>query len=101
MSDLTYLLNYVNPVVLGICLCVGFALKYAKLFEWLGNQYIPLTMLTLGTVINILISWPGSSAAVILGGMISGLASTGLYEMMKNLLSKDRKKEDGNGQKSD
>lgn len=97
MSDLTYLLNYVNPVVLGICLCVGFALKYAKLFEWLGNQYIPLTMLTLGTVINILINWPGISAAVILGGMISGLASTGLYEMMKNLLSKDRKKEDGNG----
>ena len=101
MSDLTYLLNYVNPVVLGICLCVGFALKYAKLFEWLGNQNIPLTILTLGTVINILINWPGISAAVILGGMISGLASTGLYEMMKNLLSKDRKKEDGNGQKGD
>ena len=26
------------------------------------------------------------------GGMISGLSSTGLYEMMKNLLGKDGKK---------
>ena len=29
----------------------------------------------------------------LLGGMISGLASTGLYEMLRNLLDKDGKKE--------
>lgn len=92
MSDLAFLLDYVNLVVLGICLCVGFALKYAKVFDWLGNQYIPLSMLILGTIINILINYPGINAAVILGGMISGLASTGLYEMMRNLLDKDGKK---------
>lgn len=93
MSDLTFLLDYVNLVVLGICLCVGFALKYAKIFDWLGNQYIPLSMLILGTVINILINYPGINATVVLGGMVSGLASTGLYEMMRNLLNKDGKKE--------
>lgn len=90
--DITFLLDYINLVTLGICLCVGFALKYAKLFEWLGNQYIPLSMLILGTVIDILINWPEINAQVILGGMISGLSSTGLYEMMKNLLGKDGKK---------
>lgn len=93
MSDLTFLLDYVNLVVLGICLCVGFALKYAKIFDWLGNQYIPLSMLILGTVINILINYPGINATVVLGGMVSGLASTGLYEMLRNLLDKDGKKE--------
>lgn len=93
MSDLTFLLDYVNLVVLGICLCVGFALKYAKIFDWLGNQYIPLSMLILGTVINILINYPGINATVVLGGMVSGLASTGLYEMLRNLLNKDGKKE--------
>ncbi len=93
MSDLTFLLDYVNLVVLGICLCVGFALKHAKLFDWLGNQYIPLSMLILGTVINILINYPGINATVVLGGMVSGLASTGLYEMLRNLLDKDGKKE--------
>ena len=94
MTDLSFLIDYINLVTLGICLCVGFALKYAKVFEWLGNQYIPLSMLVLGTIINILINYPGITAAVVLGGMISGLASTGLYEMMRNLLDKDGKKEE-------
>ncbi len=93
MTDLSFLIDYINLVTLGICLCVGFALKYAKVFEWLGNQYIPLSMLVLGTIINILINYPGITAAVVLGGMISGLASTGLYEMMRNLLDKDGKKD--------
>lgn len=92
--DINFLLDYINVVTLGICLCVGFALKYAKLFDWLGNQYIPLSMLVLGTIINILINWPDINAVVVLGGMISGLASTGLYEMMRNLLDKDGKKEE-------
>lgn len=91
--DLTFLTDYINLVTLGICLCVGFALKYAKIFDWLGNQYIPMSMLVLGTVINAVINWPGINAEVILGGMISGLASTGLYEMMRNLLDKDGKKD--------
>ncbi len=91
--DVNFLLDYVNLVVLGICLCVGYALKHAKIFEKLGNQYIPLSMLILGTIINVLINIPLINATVILGGMISGLASTGLYEMMRNLLHKDGKKD--------
>ena len=93
MKDITFLLDYINMVTLGICLCVGFAMKHAKLFEWLGNQYIPLFMLILGTVINVLINWPEINAQAVLGGMISGLASTGLYEMLRNLLGKDGKKD--------
>ena len=91
MTDLGFLLEYINLITLGICLCVGFALKYAKIFDWLGNQYIPLSMLVLGTIINVLVNIPSINAAVVLGGMISGLASTGLYEMMRNLLDKDGK----------
>lgn len=91
--DISFLMDYINLVTLGICLCVGFALKYAKLFEKLGNQYIPLCMLILGTSINVLVNWPGINEQVILSGMISGLASTGLYEMMRNLLDKDGSRE--------
>lgn len=97
--DISFLLDYINVITLGICLCVGFALKYAKLFEWLGNQYIPLSMLALGSVINILIYWPDINAAVVLSGMMSGLASTGLYEMMKNLLGRDEQMGSGDEQK--
>lgn len=92
--DIGFLMEYINLVTLGICLCVGFALKHAEIFEWFGNKYIPLTALVMGTVINILINYQtGINAAVILGGMISGLASTGLYEMLRNLLDKDGKKD--------
>lgn len=90
--DITFLLDYVNLLTLGICLCVGFALKTA--FPKFNNQYIPLSALVLGCIINVLINLgTGINAQVILGGMISGLASTGLYEMMRNLLDKDGKKE--------
>ena len=86
--DLTYLFEYVNLLTLGICLCVGYALKTA--FVWFPNKYIPLAALTMGCIVNILINLStGINAAVVLGGMISGLASTGLYEMMRNLLDKD------------
>lgn len=86
--DITYLFDYINLVTLGICLCLGFALKTA--FDWFPNKYIPLAALTAGALINVLINiQTGINAAVVLGGMISGLASTGLYEMMRNLLNKD------------
>ena len=86
--DLSFLTDYINPIVLGVCLCIGFALNYAKIFERFGNQYIPLSMLVLGSVISLVINIGNISAEVILGGMISGLASTGLYEMVRNLLNK-------------
>ena len=77
MTDLTYLTQYISPVVLGICLALGFALKTA--FEKFPNKYIPLAALCTGTIITILINMQsGITAEVILGGMISGLASTGL-----------------------
>ena len=93
MNNLGFLMEFIDPITLGICLCVGFALKYAKLFEKFGNQYIPLSMMVLGCIIGIVINMGNINAAVVLGGMISGLASTGLYEMMRNLLKFDGKSE--------
>ena len=93
MNDLTFLFEYVDLVTLGICLCVGYALKHAEIFQKFGNQYIPLTMLLTGTVIAIITNMGNVNAAVVLGGMISGLASTGLHEMLRNLLNYDGKKD--------
>lgn len=86
--DISFLTEYVNVVTLGICLCVGFAFKQA--FDWFNNKYIPLCMLILGTAINCIINFDEINAAVVLGGMISGLASTGLYEMLRNLIHGNR-----------
>lgn len=89
--EITFLLDYINLVVLGICLCLGYALK--NYIDSFNNQYIPPAMLVVGTIINVLINVPNFNAAIVLGGMISGLASTGLYEAMRNLIDKDGKKE--------
>lgn len=89
--DLTFLTNYINPLILGICLLVGYAIKTAV--PKLPNRFIPLSALLLGVIIGVVMNYPGINAEVILGGMISGLASTGLYEMMRNLLDKDGKKD--------
>lgn len=90
--DLGFLLDYVNPVILGICLLVGYVIKTAV--PAIKNRYIPLSALVLGALIALLINLGKDiNAEVILGGMISGLASTGLYEMLRNLINKDGKKE--------
>lgn len=89
--DLAFLSNYLDPVVLGICLLVGYVLK--NTFKKFPNQYIPLVVMVLGTVLAIVLNWKtGVSASVILGGMVSGLSSTGMYEMLRNTLA--LKKED-------
>lgn len=93
MEQISFLLEYIDPITLGLCLCIGYTLKHAEIFEFLGNKYIPLSMLLLGCIIGIITHIGNINAQVILGGMISGLASTGLYEMMRNLLDKDGKKE--------
>ena len=87
--DLSGLTQYVSLVVMGICLCVGFVIKNS--LDFIPNKYIPAIMLVLGTIINVLMNLSGISAEVILTGMLSGLASTGLYEMFKNFISKEEK----------
>ena len=88
--DLTFLTDYIVLVVVGICLCVGYVIKTS--ISFISNKYIPLIMLVLGTIINVLINIHNISAEVILGGMVSGLASTGLYEAFKNIIIKKKVK---------
>lgn len=88
--DISVLLEFINLIVLGICLCVGYVIKNS--LDFIPNKYIPLIMLILGTILNIVFNLPNINGTVILTGMISGLASTGLYEMFKNLIFKENSK---------
>lgn len=85
--DITFLTEYINLVVLGVCLCVGYVIKTS--LDFIPNKYIPLIMLLLGMVINVVANIQHISLTVILSGMISGLASTGLYEAMRNLIDRN------------
>mgnify|MGYP004559810655 FL=1 len=88
--DLSMLSEYLVIVVVGICLCVGYVIKNS--LDFIPNKYIPLIMLILGVTINIVINWKtGINANIILAGMLSGLASTGLHQAFKNLINDTKK----------
>lgn len=88
--DLSMLNEYLVIVVVGICLCVGYVIKNS--LDFIPNKYIPLIMLVLGTATNVLINLnTGINASVILAGMLSGLASTGLHQAFTKLINKEEK----------
>lgn len=84
--DLTFLNDYVVLVIVGICVCVGYVIKTSV--PKLDNKYIPLIMAVLGVVLNIWIV-KAISPDVLLGGMFSGLASTGLHQVFKSLIQNE------------
>lgn len=85
--DLSMLNNYLVIVVVGICLCVGYVIKHS--LDFIPNKYIPLIMLILGTITNILMNINNINIEVILAGMLSGLASTGLHQVFLKFINRE------------
>lgn len=86
-----FLNEFMLPVVLGICLCVGYILK-----QWvsdLDNKYIPTVVAILGVLLASWISKWAVTPQVILSGLISGLASTGMHQLFKQYIEKHDNKE--------
>lgn len=81
--DINVLNNYVVVVIVGICCCIGYIIKSSLSF--IPNKYIPLIMGILGCVLNVWICG-NITPEVILGGLFSGLVSTGLHQVFKNLI---------------
>ena len=82
-----FLNEYLVLIVMGICLCVGYVLKNIVPSEKV-DRFIPLIMAVLGIVINGWINAFAFTPEILLGGMASGLASTGMYEMFKQFIDK-------------
>lgn len=80
-----FLNDYMVLIVVGICLCVGFVLKNVVPSEKV-NKFIPLAMAVLGIVINMWVNNFAFTPEILLGGMFSGLASTGLHQAFKQLI---------------
>lgn len=73
--------KYLSPLIITVCLCVGHVIKTS--FVFIDNKYIPLVAAILGTVLSI---WQnGINPKSIVCGLVSGLASTGAFELIKNI----------------
>ncbi len=72
---------YVSPIILGICLVVGYIVKH-----WLkdvDNKIIPTAVTILGVLLAVWLNGWGVTPEVILNGALSGLASTGMHQLFK------------------
>ena len=85
--DLSFFSEYISVIVVGICLCIGFVIK--KSITVIPNKYIPLIMAVLGIVLNAWMNKFAFTPEILLGGMFSGLASTGLHQAFTQLLGGD------------
>lgn len=84
--DIGFLTEYAIPLIVGICLCVGYIIKNLVPSDSI-NKFIPLIMGILGVLLNFWVNQQ-FTAEVLLGGLFSGLASTGLYELFRNLINR-------------
>lgn len=85
--DLNFLNNFIVPIVVGTCLCVGYILKNVVKTDVI-DKYIPVILAVLGVGLNVWMNM-NFTPEILLGGLFSGLASTGLHQVFKQLIKKD------------
>lgn len=88
MIDLDLYMSLINGGVMLFCLAIGYIIKTS--IPKIPNRYIPLIMGIVGVLVAI-VNAQSYDFNVILSGLITGLASTGLYEAYRNLINKDKK----------
>ena len=81
-----FLAQFTLPAVVALCLCVGYILKNLVPTEKI-NRFIPLIAGLLGVAITVW-SEMAVSPEILLTGLASGLASTGLYEAFHQFIKK-------------
>lgn len=81
-----FLNEYMMPVVLGICLVIGWIVK--KWIADVDNKYIPTIVTILGAVLAVWFNSWDVTPEVILSGLITGAASTGMHQLFTQFIEK-------------
>lgn len=91
--DLSFLNNYFIPLVMAACLVIGYCIKHISWLYRISNEYIPAILALCGAALAC--ADAGSiSLEVIVGGAVTGLASTGLYEAFSQIIDKYSERKD-------
>lgn len=86
--DLGFLTDYYVPVVLVACLIVGYCIKHIKWLDKVSNEYIPSILAILGAVLACVANSTIDLTTIVYGAF-SGLASTGLHQVFKEIITKE------------
>ena len=82
-----FLNEYMMPVVLGICLVVGWIVK--KWVADIDNKYIPTIVTVLGAVLAVWFNSWVVTPEIILSGLITGASSTGMHQLFTQFIEKN------------
>ncbi len=81
-----FLNEYMMPVVLGICIVVGYIIK--KWVNDVDNKYIPTVVTILGAFLAVWFNRWSVTPEIILSGLVTGAASTGMHQLFKQFAEK-------------
>lgn len=84
MVDLNLIQTLISPIIVIACVTLGYLIKTSK--NKILNSFIPIILALTGALCNV---WYTGNLEfqIILGGAISGLAATGVYEGFTNMLN--------------
>lgn len=82
-----FLNEFMIPVVLGICLVVGYIIK--KWVKDVDNKYIPTIVTILGAFLAVWFNAWSITPEIILSGLVTGAASTGLHQVFVQYIEKN------------
>lgn len=83
--DLSFLTDFIVAITLAFCVGVGYVIKTS--LNTIPNKYIPLIMGIIGIAFNTYVNL-SFAPEVVVGGLVTGLASTGCYELFRNFIGK-------------
>ena len=91
--DINFFTDMYIPIVLAACLIVGYVLK--NWIKDLTNKWIPTILTVLGAILAC-IAKREISLLIIVSGAFTGLASTGMHQLFKNIIEipKETKRND-------
>lgn len=83
----------VFPIAL-ICYFVGYIIKH--FVPKMPNKYIPLILAIVGVLLNLAFNNFTFTMQILVTGAASGLVATGSFEMIRNLVEKEKEKNKNN-----
>ena len=80
--------QYIVIGIVATCLAIGYLIKHS--IKFIPNDYIPLILAVIGVILNV---WGNNgifTPEILLEGLASGLASTGAFEFVRNMTTKEK-----------
>ncbi len=89
--DISFITEMYIPIIMVACLIVGYIVK--KWIADVDDKWIPTIVTVLGAVLGVVLN--GFGLEQIVAGAVTGLASTGLHQLFKQLIENGGKEEEG------